>query len=75
MPLCYAMPTEQCIWNEIKVLVADVLRPSLNILLTVIVIVKLHINVLINVVFTSFANCAMCTNVCSKYVIVCQLKT
>ena len=23
MPLCYAMPTEQCIWNEIKVLGAD----------------------------------------------------
>ena len=73
MPSCYAMPTEQCILNEIKVLGADDLRPSLNIPRTVIVVIRLHINELNQCgIFTSVANFAMCKNVCLS---VCQLKT
>ena len=64
MPLCYAMPTKQCILNEIKVLGADDLRPSLNILLNVIVVIKLHINELNQCGFLLQLQILLCGKMC-----------
>ena len=75
MPLCYAMPTKQCILNEIKVLGADDLRPSLNILLTVIVVIKLHIKELNRCGFLLQLQILVCVKMCVIISSVCQLKT
>ena len=72
MPLCYAMPTKQCIWNEIKVLGADDLRPSLNILLIVIVVIRMYINEVNQCGFLLQLQILLCVKMC---VCVCQLKT